>query len=380
MVWFTSVINETVAKFVRRMTESAIALALLPIGVLIVVGTLAYSFLEGWSLADSLYATIITVTTVGYGDLSPQTFWGRAFAMVFTLTAIGLASYAISTLAAIVIQWEEGRIERLIQERRMEQIANLRGHIILCGATPINRKTAMFFRRAEQPFLVIEADEEKLKKLLLYLDIDYLQKRYGRFHDITQAIDLTEDENRSLAELTAKVKVPYLLAEPTDDSTLMAAGIHQAKGLIAGLGSDEKNTFVVLSARALATRLDNQKLRIFSLVHDDNNGTKLQIAGADQLMWPEKAVGMQLQKWMMNPNLGHFWTSFSFKMEMTHDFQELAVDENPGFLGKTVGALQDEDDVVVLAIWREGTFLYTPMTGEEVVAGDVLIVFGGVRD
>ncbi|MCB0154332.1 MAG: NAD-binding protein, partial [Anaerolineae bacterium] len=282
MFWWTTVLNRKIGLIVRRMTRSGLGLSLVPIVVLIGVGTVAYAFLEGWSLPDALYATIITITTVGYGDLSPQTFGGRIFAIFFTLSAIGLASYAISTLAAVVIQWEHGRVQRHIQEQRMATIANLSDHIIVCGGSAISRKAMFFFRRDNQPIILVEQDEENLRRALLYLDIEYLQKKFGHYYDITQAVDVTEDEQLSLAALTERVDVPYLMADPTDDSTLIAAGIGRARGVVAALDSDERNLFAVVSARALATQMDNPNLRILALVHDDKNGPKLQIAGASQ--------------------------------------------------------------------------------------------------
>ena len=66
----------------KKFSRSSVALSLVPIAVMIGVGTVAYAFLEGWSLPDALYATIITVTTVGYGDFTPHTLGGRLFAIL----------------------------------------------------------------------------------------------------------------------------------------------------------------------------------------------------------------------------------------------------------------------------------------------------------
>ena len=375
MFWWTTIFNRKISLLVKKLTRSGLGLALVPIVALIGIGTVAYAFLEGWSLPDALYATIITITTVGYGDFSPQTFWGRLFAIVFTLSAIGLASYAISTLAAVVIRWEHNRVQRHIQEERMATIASLNDHIIVCGGSPISRKAMFFFRRDKQPIILVEQDEEKLRRALLYLDMEYLQKKFGRYFDITQAVDVTEDEQLSLEELTERVDVPYLMADPTDDSTLIAAGISRAKGIVAALDSDEHNLFAVISARALATQMDNPTLRILALVHDDKNGPKLQIAGANQLIFPEKGSGMQVQSWMMNPLMGDFWMEVAFMAQAAYDLQQLTLTDYPAWIGKTVTQLRDQHQVVVLAVWRDGEFHYSPAAGEVVQASDALIAF-----
>jgi voltage-gated potassium channel len=186
---------------------------------------------------------------------------------------------------------------------------------------------------------------------------------------------VTEDEQLTLEELTERVDVPYLLADPTDDSTLIAAGIARAKGVVAALDSDERNLFAVVSARALATQMNNPALRILALVHDDKNGPKLQIAGANQLIFPEKGSGMQIQSWMMNPLMGDFWMEVSFKAQASYDLQQLTITDHPAWNGKTVTQLRDEDQVVVLALWRDGQFHYSPVASEVVRATDALIAF-----
>ena len=44
----------------------------------------------------------------------------------------------------------------------------------MCGAGPISRKAMYFFQRANQPIILVEQDEDKLRRALLYLDPDYL--------------------------------------------------------------------------------------------------------------------------------------------------------------------------------------------------------------
>jgi len=57
---------------------------------LIFVGVLFYSSVEGWSIVDSLYFSVVTLATVGYGDLSPHTTLGKLFTVVYILIGIGL--------------------------------------------------------------------------------------------------------------------------------------------------------------------------------------------------------------------------------------------------------------------------------------------------
>ncbi|MCB9432136.1 MAG: potassium channel protein [Ardenticatenaceae bacterium] len=159
-------------KFFHQLLRNQLSLILIPITILLLIGTFGYAILEGWSLLDALYATIITVTTVGYGDLSPVTPGGRIFAIFFALGAIGMASYAISAVAARVIQWEHNRVEQTKLEKRMQAIQDLQNHVIICGASNIGRISGLYFTRARQDFIVVEADEDRLRRALLYLDVE----------------------------------------------------------------------------------------------------------------------------------------------------------------------------------------------------------------
>jgi len=63
------------------------------------LGTWFYAKVEGWSILDSLYFSVITLTTVGYGDFSPQTPPGKIFTMIYVLVGLGLISGFVYLLA-----------------------------------------------------------------------------------------------------------------------------------------------------------------------------------------------------------------------------------------------------------------------------------------
>ncbi|MCF1710601.1 potassium channel family protein [Tabrizicola sp. J26] len=67
-------------------------------------GAFAFRLLEGWSLIDSFYFSVVSMATVGYGDLAPKTPAGRIFTIGFLLVGIGMFVLTVSTLAEIVIR------------------------------------------------------------------------------------------------------------------------------------------------------------------------------------------------------------------------------------------------------------------------------------
>lgn len=82
-------------------------LALLLIGV----GAFFYARVEGWTLFQGLYFSVITLTTVGYGDLVPRTFAGRAFTIFYVLIGIGIIVALAGQLAAKLIEARTPRRE-----------------------------------------------------------------------------------------------------------------------------------------------------------------------------------------------------------------------------------------------------------------------------
>jgi len=75
--------------------------------VLLTSGTVFYNRVEGWSVLDSLYFSVITLATVGYGDLSPSTPASKVFTMVYILLGIGILVTFVTKVAqgALEASW-----------------------------------------------------------------------------------------------------------------------------------------------------------------------------------------------------------------------------------------------------------------------------------
>ena len=64
----------------------------------VIVGTYAYSHVEGWRILDSLYFVLVTITTIGYGDFVPHTDAGKIFTMFFSFFGVTTAFYLFSVI------------------------------------------------------------------------------------------------------------------------------------------------------------------------------------------------------------------------------------------------------------------------------------------
>jgi hypothetical protein len=77
--------------------------------MLVGVGTVFYSVVEGWHWFDALYFTVITLATVGYGDFAPQTVLGKAFTMIYILLGLGLFVALVRYIAEGVLEQRRKR-------------------------------------------------------------------------------------------------------------------------------------------------------------------------------------------------------------------------------------------------------------------------------
>lgn len=360
---------------IHRLRDSGVIIIIAPTVILVAIGTTVYSLLEGWSLLDALYATIITMTTVGYGDLSPRTPSGRLFAIFFTLAAIGLASYAISALAAYVIEESLAKRERKLKERRMKQIQSLTNHVIICGGGVIGHRTANELRKRGTPFVLIEPDEESLRWALLWLHQGYVEKRMAIWNEL-EDVDVTADEGKSIAELAAEVDILYLMEDPTQETSLRHAGIDRAQGLITAMDDDRDNMAIILSGRDMANRLNNPRLRIVSRVVNEWNMRRLKLAGANEVIAPNLRGGYLLASQMLHPVLAEFWDHMILNSEQLVRFTDMHINEHPHLAGKTVGHLQQERGQMAVAIKRNGEFLYAPNPETLFEPNDSIIILG----
>lgn len=71
--------------------------------LVITVGTAFYRQMEGWSVIDALYFSVITLTTVGYGDFSPTSPVSKIFTVCYIFVGLGILAGFITKLAAYVV-------------------------------------------------------------------------------------------------------------------------------------------------------------------------------------------------------------------------------------------------------------------------------------
>ena len=82
--------------------------------LVLLVGTLAYSAIEDWSLVDSFYFSSVVLTVVGFGDLEPSTDFARIFTVFYIFSGV-----------AIVGMWLNMRLKRRTKKVARRRHSNI---------------------------------------------------------------------------------------------------------------------------------------------------------------------------------------------------------------------------------------------------------------
>ncbi|HXU28558.1 MAG TPA: potassium channel protein [Bacteroidia bacterium] len=239
---------------------------LLPLYLLMgitVLGTVGYQLICGYNFIDAFYMTIITIATVGFEEVHPLDMWGKIFTAFLVMISFGIFAYSISAVTRFVF---DGEFNQLYKNRKLnETIKNLSDHVIICGYGRNGRQAAQVLKKHKQRFIVIEKSTE-----------------------------LTSAMQHQYSDLVIN-------ADATLDEVLLKAGILRAKALVTTLPVDADNLFIVLTARNL-----NPNLTIISRASEDNSDTKLKIAGANNVIMPDKVGGAHMASLIMKPDVIEF--------------------------------------------------------------------------
>ncbi len=301
--------------------------------LVIISGTVGYSIIEGWTLFDSLYMTVITLSTIGYQEVRPLSYTGRAFTIILVFVGVGAVAYGINNGIRIVF---EGEIQKAFGRRKLEKrLKSIKDHFIVCGYGRMGRIICNELKAKGVPFVVVEKEPP---------------------------------------ELDADEETVFVYGDATKDEILRHAGIGKARGLISVLSTDAQNLYVVLSAREL-----NPSLFIVARAGEEGSGQKLLRAGADRVVSPYHIGGLRIAQTVLKPAVVDFLEFATRSGNLELQMEEVPVDEGSLIAEKTIheAGVGRELGVIVVAIKRkDGDMKFNPVHNTLIKAGDTLIAIG----
>ncbi|NOZ28294.1 MAG: hypothetical protein GXP39_09620 [Chloroflexi bacterium] len=297
-------------------------------GMFLLGGTWVFHRLEGWNLLDSWYFAVVTLTTLGYGDLVATRPIAKLMVSLYVILGLGLVGL---TIEAFLGGWLRSN---LLEVLRMERTRPLRRHVVLCRYSSPARIIAQELAAADQPFVIVEADEAICRTLV-------------------------ENTNWLVVHGDAR-----------EEETLQRACIAEAQVLITTFEEDADNVFTIITAKGL-----NPNLRVVSTATRPENLAKLRRVGADEVVAPEIIVGKVLARTAILPQFSSLLDRLHLLPGIDLQKREAASEET----GRSVEQLA-RDGTVVLAIVRDGQIMQTWERDEIVQPGDELVVVAPSED
>jgi len=276
------------------------------------------------------------MSTVGFGTLHELNQTEKLFTIFLIIISIGVYGYSVTALTEYLAN---GKIFELLKYKKVyQEIQNLKNHTVVCGYGRNGKQAVAKLQHFNQPCLVIEKRKDEIA-------------------------DLERDH------------ILYIEGDATNDEDLKKAGLERAKSLITALPSDADNLFVVLSARQF-----NKEFTIISRASNESSYGKLKIAGATNVIMPDKLGGAHMASLVVTPDLVEFVDRLTIAGVVDANLEEISVNELPGeFVSKTILDLDLRKKTGCNVIGfknQEGEYIINPDSKTKLELDTYLIVLG----
>ncbi len=266
-------------KFFRKKIYTAVFLLVF----LLFIGVLGFKIMSNYTWVDAIYMTVITITTVGFGEVQPLDDNAKIFTIFLILTSVIILGYAITVITEYILS--KNNFEELKQRKMQKKIDGFKDHIIICGYGRNGQQAAKKLVAYNKSFVVVERDKEIIEKF----------------------------QNEI---------IPFVLGNANEDEVLLQAGIERASTLISALPNDADNLFVVLSARQI-----NSKLNIISRASQETSYKKLKLAGANNVILPDRIGGDHMASLVVVPDLIEFIDNLSIVGKSNINIEQIPVEK-----------------------------------------------------
>jgi voltage-gated potassium channel len=312
-----------------------IRLPVLALLLLLLGGTAGFHYIEGWSLSDSLYMTVITLSTVGFGEVKPLSLDGKYFAIFLIVFGVASVAWAIGNIFEVLLS-EELRL-RLRRKKMDKAISQLSGHYIICGYGRMGSEAVGMIRRRGRKCVVVDMDQ-------------------------------------GVALQLADTGIPCVIGDATEDQVLLDAGVQRAKGLLSIVATDSDNLLITLSAKVL-----NPQISVVARCASAEHGDKIRKAGADRVVSPYEIGGRRMAAALLAPAVAEFLDVALHSEDMQIEIEEVCVLEASPIAGQTISGsmIHDKTGAFIIALkGPDGAFKESPSASTVLIPGSTMIAVG----
>lgn len=313
--------------------SALIALSSLITGM--VIGIVGYMLIEGYTFSEAAYMTVITMGTVGFREVHPLSISGMWFTIILIILSLGIYAFAVSVISKYFI---ENIVSNLNFSTKVEKkISKLKDHVIVVG----------YGRNGSQ------AVEELLS------------------HDIPVVV--IDNRPKVIQYVLENDKILYVQGDATEDKVLSNAGVEKARALITAMASDADNLFVVITAREM-----NPNLIIISRASALTNDKKLKLAGATNVILPDKVGGQKMAKLVIHPDIHEFIENIMLQRSGDVSLYEIQLTKTKySTESRTIGSMKISETVGANVIGLKSInkqYILNPSVDTKLEIGDKLFV------
>ncbi|KIM03794.1 MAG: potassium channel protein [Sulfurovum sp. AS07-7] len=331
---YTKSINQFVNVLIAKRFELATLFMLLMF--LIVTSAIAIYAFEGNinkninSLFDALYWALVTSSTVGYGDISPITTQGRVLAMVLIVGGVLVVTFATSVIVSAFYE----KLTEIKEDRIVDNINKHRSFVIICG---YGQMAKMLLRQDDfnGKYIILEKDPEVTKQIA----------KEG-FNVIT--------EDASRRDVLARFDSTYA------EISVLCLG-----------KNDVENIYITLNAKSLS-----KNIKVIARASDTSMEKKLQLAGANHVIMPNKIANVMLLAAINQPVMYGVMHSILTGQNAAY-LDEIIVHEYDSLNNKTIEELNmKENKLLLIGIKRDGDFIFNPQPNIRLHSNDIVLMMG----
>lgn len=228
-----------------------LAVMLWMLGVLI-VATIGYRLIEGWSIHDCFYMTVITVSTVGYGETHELSQQGRWFTsgLIF-VSLVSMAGWTAMLTSFIVGSDLNGQFQR---RRTARMIDSMKNHTIVCGTGLMASVVIERLMRKRHQVVLIDPEQDKL---------NVLKAKFRRLE--------------------------VLCGSPTDELVLAKANVMAASHVVAATASEVDNLLIGITCKDLGTDIS-----VIAESNDVGIANRMRKTGINEVISPSQLGGQRV--------------------------------------------------------------------------------------
>ena len=319
---------------------------LILIQILMMVGTLAYVYLEDYTIMQAIFQTSYTITNTGFGALNESNFKNETIIFTVFLMLAGFMSL-IFAVGVVIDVFTNGNLRELLRERRMlYKIARLRRHFVLFYHNEYTAQVAKQFRENQIPFVVVDSSD----------DIEAIAKEHG---------------------------YPYFVKEePYKEEAFLKSHLSSAKGVISLSKNISDNITLIASVRLYEKELERNPYLIISNAETHNEKVRLKKLGANKVVATPSLMAKRVSAMAISPDMENILDEFLYKKDSPITMEDLLIKENSWIVGKELRELNLRDTLRISIIGiteSSGAFVQLPNGDKVINKNSKLLIVGSQK-